>query len=237
MEKMLAIQYTIVILVGLLMGNFATTLLYRLPRGVALSGFNTDSAWAPFCSVCKHKLKFYEHLPVLGWIITLGRCSYCKAKINKHYLALELLAAILAVANYILYGVSDTCVIMFVFGLLCITSAIIYLEQCIVMPVMTVSITILGCIYRTFIDHSIFAWLFSLGIAGLFCLFLLRQSPKVSWLKGDCVHSLVPASVWCVSEAMGLYIGTLLASYLFLRELKLYPYTIIALYLVSIVSR
>jgi len=48
-----------------------------------------------FCDACKKKLKWYDLIPVLSFLILKGRCRYCQKKIKIEYLAVELATAIL----------------------------------------------------------------------------------------------------------------------------------------------
>lgn len=46
------------------------------------------------CTHCKHKLNFFDLIPVLSWVFLRGKCRYCKKKIGKEYIVVELLSAI-----------------------------------------------------------------------------------------------------------------------------------------------
>jgi hypothetical protein len=82
----LIVSYISLFLFGVLIGNFTTTLFYRLPRNIMISGFNQKLTRPPFCSNCNHVLVFYEYLPILSWFSTRGKCNYCHAPINKSYI-------------------------------------------------------------------------------------------------------------------------------------------------------
>ncbi|NDE19110.1 MAG: prepilin peptidase, partial [Alphaproteobacteria bacterium] len=92
----LIVSYISLFLFGVLIGNFTTTLFYRLPRNIMISGFNQKLTRPPFCSNCNHVLVFYEYLPILSWFSTRGKCNYCHAPINKSYIMLEILIGIIA---------------------------------------------------------------------------------------------------------------------------------------------
>lgn len=50
------------------------------------------------CPKCGHVLRWYENLPVLGWLLLRGRCSACKAPISLRYPGVELLTGALFAA-------------------------------------------------------------------------------------------------------------------------------------------
>jgi leader peptidase (prepilin peptidase) / N-methyltransferase len=55
----------------------------------ALPGYNL---WRPrsACPKCGHQIRWYENLPVVGWLSLRGRCSACKTPISWRYPAMEL---------------------------------------------------------------------------------------------------------------------------------------------------
>tara|TARA_Y100001968_G_C19446684_1_gene765765 strand:- start:2326 stop:3078 length:753 start_codon:yes stop_codon:yes gene_type:complete len=47
------------------------------------------------CPSCKTKLSFVELIPVLSWLIQLGKCRYCKVRISIIYPSIEIITSIL----------------------------------------------------------------------------------------------------------------------------------------------
>ena len=45
------------------------------------------------CPGCGHKIKWWENIPVISWILLRGKCSSCKTKISFRYPFVELLTA------------------------------------------------------------------------------------------------------------------------------------------------
>ena len=59
-------------LIGLCIGSFLNVVIYRLPNGMSL-------AYPPsHCPVCGYKLKWYDNIPVVSYIILGGKCRSCK---------------------------------------------------------------------------------------------------------------------------------------------------------------
>jgi leader peptidase (prepilin peptidase)/N-methyltransferase len=45
------------------------------------------------CPSCGHKIRFYENIPVVSWLLLRGKCSACKAPIGLRYPLVELATA------------------------------------------------------------------------------------------------------------------------------------------------
>ncbi len=230
------IEYFAIFIFGLLIGNFATTILYRLPRGITIYGFNQQFTQPPFCSLCHHKLKFYEYLPFLSWFSTLGKCNYCGNPINYYYTTLEIFSALLSINLFYLYGFSDIFILLLSFTINSLLLLFIYLEHKIIPKVLTTSMVFIGIIYRTLIDFSVIPCLVSLSIVALLSISLLQKEGFYNAEKRAFVHILLPASIWCIGNSLVLYGLIVLALYILrtslFRRLSLYPYNIVALSLV-----
>jgi len=79
-------------LFGACVGSFLNVVAWRLPR--------EESIVLPpsHCPRCGSRLRWYENLPVLSWLLLRGRCGHCGAPISSRYPLVELLTAGLWVA-------------------------------------------------------------------------------------------------------------------------------------------
>ena len=50
-----------------------------------------------YCPQCKKNLSYRDLIPILSWLINLGKCRYCNTKIHIRYLYVELITSILFV--------------------------------------------------------------------------------------------------------------------------------------------
>ena len=205
---------------GLLIGNFSTTLLYRLPRNIIPYGFSYDMK-PPFCSKCKHALRFYEYLPVLNWISTRGSCNYCSEKISYSYLCLETVCEIFAVSCAYLYGQNiDLFFLKFCFCVTASLSAIIYFEHRTILRILTIALTAEAALLRTLQDQSILSWVVVFSFAAIFSMLLLKAQHRRE-LREEVVHVILPASILIQGYYL-LFIAAIIALLYFLRK-KLYP--------------
>ena len=86
--------------VGLFFGSFFNCMADRLS--------NNESIFYPgsHCDNCKHRLTWYELIPVFSYLFQGGRCSKCKVKLSIWYPLTELLTGVLFAFSFYLYGFS-----------------------------------------------------------------------------------------------------------------------------------
>ncbi|MEE9602626.1 MAG: prepilin peptidase [Thermoguttaceae bacterium] len=75
--------------VGGAIGSFLNVVVYRLPAGRSLV------TPASHCPKCEHPIRWFDNLPMLGWVILGGRCRDCGGKISARYPIVEALTATL----------------------------------------------------------------------------------------------------------------------------------------------
>ena len=75
----------IIVLFGMIWGSFLNVVIYRLPRGLSL--ILPPSS----CPHCKKRIKVYDNIPVISFLLLGGKCRFCKAKIPLTYPLVEIL--------------------------------------------------------------------------------------------------------------------------------------------------
>jgi leader peptidase (prepilin peptidase)/N-methyltransferase len=85
---------------GLAFGSFLNVCIYRLPRGLSVV---TPSSKCPNCNT---PIKFYDNIPVLGWILLGARCRACKQPIAFRYVIVELLTGVMFLVCYAKLGLT-----------------------------------------------------------------------------------------------------------------------------------
>lgn len=89
-------------IIGSLFGSFFSLATYRIPRRLDIV------ATRSFCTTCKHRLGFFDLIPVLSYVFHLGKCKYCGEKISIRYFLLEVSNGIVFVIFYLLFGYTLT---------------------------------------------------------------------------------------------------------------------------------
>lgn len=87
-------------ILGTLLASFYTVIGLRLPRK---ENFITNHS---YCDTCKHQLKLYDMIPIISYLILLGKCRYCNNKIDPVSTYMELFTGILFALAYYIFGFS-----------------------------------------------------------------------------------------------------------------------------------
>ncbi|WP_367106703.1 A24 family peptidase [uncultured Psychrobacter sp.] len=66
----------------------------------------TLSRPASRCPHCAHKIRWYENIPLISWLLLRGRCSSCHAPISIRYPLVELITALLSALVIYKFGVT-----------------------------------------------------------------------------------------------------------------------------------
>ena len=104
----------LIFLAGLAIGSFLNVVAYRLPRGESLA------APPSHCPSCDTPIKWYDNVPVLGWLMLRGRCRACGEPISWRYPAVELGTGLL----FGLVAATQDETIRVVLGLLLVTTLV-----------------------------------------------------------------------------------------------------------------
>ena len=104
------IYYTIVLFVfGLILGSFYNVVGYRLPKGESLLFPSSH------CPNCNHKIKWYENIPLISYIIQKGKSRCCHTRIPISYLIVEIVTGALYCTAYHSFGFTNELIISLIF--------------------------------------------------------------------------------------------------------------------------
>ena len=94
---------------GACIGSFLNVCIYRLPESKSI--VYPGSA----CPVCGYRLRSYDNIPILSYVLLRGKCRCCKTVIPVRYLIVELLGGLFAAAVYLKYHISPEALVYFTF--------------------------------------------------------------------------------------------------------------------------
>lgn len=90
----------LIFILGLAVGSFLNVCIYRIPLKKSIL-FPSS-----FCPRCENKIKFYDNVPLLSYILLKGKCRYCHQKISLIYPAVEFLSGLIFLLLFFKYGLS-----------------------------------------------------------------------------------------------------------------------------------
>ncbi len=136
--------YIFVVVFSLMIGSFLNVVIYRLPKMMhnawylecrdfladevakvpakqikAINLSKPDST----CPKCGHKIRFYENIPVLSWVLLKGKCSQCKSTISIRYPFVETATAFLSLIVAVQFGatIETLLLLLLTWSLICLT--------------------------------------------------------------------------------------------------------------------
>ncbi len=109
--------------VGLCAGSFLNVCIYRLPvsKSIVFPG--------SMCPACGTAIRYYDNVPLLGYLWLGGRCRQCRSPISIRYPLVELLTGAIAVGLFTKYGLSIEAVVYFAFACVLIVVAFIDIDH------------------------------------------------------------------------------------------------------------
>lgn len=101
MSTLLSVEWPFLVTLGAfgaMLGSFLNACVFRLPRGISM--LHPPSS----CPSCGTRIRWYDNVPVLGWIALHGKCRSCRASISPRYPVVEALTAVVFVLLALRYG-------------------------------------------------------------------------------------------------------------------------------------
>ena len=131
LRQLPVLAYVLAAVLGLCVGSFLNVVIYRLPRMMELrfrqecqlflaadQDVPTDAPDTPpsvpvmtlsqpasSCPHCHAKIRWYDNIPLISWLVLRGRCRRCGASISVRYPLVELATALLSVLVVWQFGV------------------------------------------------------------------------------------------------------------------------------------
>ena len=74
---------------GSCLGSFLNVCIWRIPLGESVVVVPSH------CPKCNHKIRWFDNVPVIGYLALGGKCRDCKAPISPRYIIMEVLVGVL----------------------------------------------------------------------------------------------------------------------------------------------
>ncbi len=103
------IYATLLFIFGNIIGSFLNVVIYRLPKHESI-------VFGPsHCMNCNEKIKSYDLIPILSYLVLGGKCRHCHTKISMRYPLIEFINGLLYVWIFLVHGITLDCVLLMAF--------------------------------------------------------------------------------------------------------------------------
>lgn len=180
---------------GACLGSFLNVCIYRLPLGKSIV-FPPSS-----CPQCDRRIRAYDNIPVISWLLLGGRCRNCGLSIPFRYWLVEVITALAALAVYARFGLTAAGGFLFAFVAALIVVIFIDIDYRIIPDGITLPGIVICFLAAVFIGKM--PWIESLlGIlAGGGSLFLValvyKLLTRVDGMGGGDIKLLAMIGAWC----------------------------------------
>lgn len=110
----------IVAVIGLFIGSFLNVCIHRIPRDESIV-FPSSR-----CPGCGGKIRPWDNIPVLSYLVLRGRCRSCREKISIRYPLVETLSALIALAMLYRFGLTASFAIYYAWA--CVLLVITFID-------------------------------------------------------------------------------------------------------------
>ena len=189
------VGYFFVFILGAAIGSFLNVVIHRVPNEQSIVFPNSA------CPKCGAKIKPYDNVPILSWLLLQGKCRDCREPISPRYPAVELLTALIFILVYWQIGPDALLPVLLIFVSAIIALIFIDAEHMILPNVITFPLFIFAVLVRA-IYPLVFGGAYFSDI-GQWPLTRFLDSP--TWalsLAGALLGAVVGGgSLWLVGEA------------------------------------
>ncbi len=136
----------LVVVVGLVVGSFLNVCIHRLPRGVSI-------VYPPsHCPFCGRSLRWFDNVPVIGYVVLRGRCRACGEPISLMYPAVELATAAFFLLQYWHVGWQPLLIVRLALSGAMLVLFVIDLRHRILPNVITIPGIVVGLVASLFVE-------------------------------------------------------------------------------------
>ncbi|NNE99697.1 MAG: prepilin peptidase [Pyrinomonadaceae bacterium] len=189
------VAYIFVFFLGSVIGSFLNVVIHRIPHEQSIVFPNSK------CPKCEKKIKAYDNIPILSWLILGGKCRNCNDPISVRYPAVEFLTGSLFVLTFWQIGLTAFLPVVFVFVATMVSLIFIDSEHMILPNVITYPMLVFALLIRISFP-LIFGNAIFFSDLSFYPMTLLHSQPI--WLvslAGAAFGALVGGgSLWLVGE-------------------------------------
>ena len=169
---MIVFNSFLIFLIGIILGSFANVCIYRLPKNKQVITGRS------FCPKCKKKIKWYDNLPLISFLILKMKCRNCNKIISPRYLIVELISGIIFLLIFLSFNNPSVIIFLSILSLILIMIFFIDLENFIIPDILNFSIMFLA-ILKNFLPNFNTSFIQEInqsiigGIVGYLCIWTI----------------------------------------------------------------
>ena len=134
------------VLGGLAVGSFLNVCIYRLPKNLSIVRPRSH------CTACGRTLRWFENVPLLGYVLLRGRCRTCGTRISFVYPAVETATPVLFLLQHWQLGWQPLLVVRLVFCCAMVALFVIDLRHRVLPNMVTLPGVAVGLAASVFVD-------------------------------------------------------------------------------------
>ena len=165
-------------LFGLVAGSFLSVCIHRLPHGRSVV---TPSS---HCPCCGEWIRWFDNIPVFGYLALRGQCRHCHAPINPMYPAVEVVTPVLFLLQYQEVGFDLLLVTRLLFTGAMIVLFAIDLQHRVLPNVVTIPGICSGLLFSCFVQPGWFDAVLGVVIGGVTLLAISEVYYRVRGEEG-----------------------------------------------------
>lgn len=123
---------------GACIGSFLNVCIYRIPAGLSIVSPPSR------CPQCETKIRWWQNIPIVSWLLLRGKCSNCKEKISVRYLLVETLTGLLFLKIFTMFELHPATLVFWAFAAALVTLTFIDLDHQIIPDIISLPGIILG---------------------------------------------------------------------------------------------
>lgn len=194
MDTETLIGLIMMIVIGPAIGNYATSVVYRLPRA------QTPFEKHPYCGTCNTLLQPKDLFPIWSYVFLRGRCRYCSVKIPPIHTVIEIACGVIFIGNFLLLGFGETFILYSALFTFWVILAALEHQQNKLYPLILTFCFFLAAMPRLLADLSIYPMVQS-GFVLFFVMVAAWKMgrPKIAHSAEQTGYSIPP---WAIMAAL-----------------------------------
>jgi leader peptidase (prepilin peptidase)/N-methyltransferase len=123
---------------GAVVGSFLNVCIFRIPKDESI-------VFPPsHCQNCDYRIRWYDNIPILSYLLLGGKCRSCKSPISAQYPVVELINALLTMFLFLKFGPTLVFLVMFLFCSSLVVVTFVDLEHQIIPDVISLPGIVVG---------------------------------------------------------------------------------------------